>query len=150
MQCGGSCLNVLEMVHSTLSRFIATAADRTNKKKEPPNLNRLFISQHGGNTDDLKVLLSFRNTLQKTLCFVALLFWKGLHDDISVNCRADAGLPPLINVWQTSGSRLQVGLANSTLTGETRRAHRCRRHTRRVCARRCWRWGGVRVLPCWP
>lgn len=70
MQRGGSCLSVLEMLHSTLNRFIATAADNINKKKEPTNLNRLFISQHGGGTDDLKVLLSFKKKLQKTLLFL--------------------------------------------------------------------------------
>lgn len=86
MQRSASCLSVLEMLHSTLSRFIATAADKINKKKKKTtNLNRLFISQHGGGTNDLKVLLSFQNKLQKTLFFFALLFWKGLHDDISVN-----------------------------------------------------------------
>lgn len=69
MQRGGSCLSVLEMLHSTLSRFIATAADKINKKKEPPKLNRLFRSQHGGDTDDLKVLLSFKNKPHKTLLF---------------------------------------------------------------------------------
>lgn len=65
----------------------------------------------------------FENKLRKTFfflrCFVVL---KGLGDDISANRRADAGSPTLINVWQASGSRLQVASAKSTLTGETRRA----------------------------
>lgn len=65
-----------------------------------------------------------RISCEKLFFFLSgvLLFWKGLGDDISANRRADAGSPTLINVWQASGSRLQVASAKSTLTGETRRA----------------------------
>lgn len=48
------------------------------------------------------------------------------------------GSPTLINVWQASGSRLQVASAKSTLTGETRRAASVSgAHVPRVYARRC-------------